>query len=447
MTTEQSMPKFARIWLISILPFFPFQINIAQILGQFSNTAAMLVRFVDEFTIVVFFPLAVLEFYRNKNKFNKAYLSLIVSISIFSIFGLISGLMNRNPIFITFLGIFDYFKNFLVIFIYTAFFNYKDDFKRIFRILIVTAVFIGVIAFIQEYWAIFSRYFMGKSIYDKGVYLFRILFPSSQAPWEFRDFWRMGIYRAPSLLNHPNSVGFYTLLILTLYLYTSKKINFSKFFLIFCGIFFTVSRMLYSAFIFLAGLQFFRRKRWLVIPAIPVAIFIFFMSFLPDLNIFSLMKGQEVYNEDKIFRAYAQKKALEIWKDYPLLGVGPGMFGGVVSLINPPTIYKKYNFSEKSFVYVKNFRSLDQFWPQILAETGIFGVAAFIGIFISLIITLYIFKGRSSNFEIRDLFTGLIVIVPFILIFSLGSGFNITAFLFNYFALLGISLRNENSTY
>jgi len=444
---KQSMNKLARIWLIGILPFFPFQIIIAQLLGQFSNFTAMLIRFVDEFTILVFFPLAIIEFCRNKNKFNKAYLFLIVSISIFSIFGLISGLMNRNSIFITFLGTIDYIKNFLVIFIYAAFFNYRDDFKRILRILIVTASFIGVIAFIQECWAIFSRYCMGKSVYDKGVYLFKIIFPSSQAPWDFREFWRMGIYRAPSLLNHPNAVGFYSILILVLYLYSFKKINFPKFFFIFFSIFATVSRMLYLAFIFLAGLQFFRQRRWLVILAIPIIILILFMSCLPDLNISSLKKRQEVYNGDKFFRAYARKKALEIWKDYPLLGVGPGMFGGVVSLINPPTVYKKYNFSEKCFVYVKNFRSLDQFWPQALAETGILGVAAFIGIFISLIITLNIFRKGASNIDTKNSFTGLTVIIPFILIFSLGSGFNITAFLFSYFALLGVSLRNEDSAY
>lgn len=433
--------KFAKVWLIGILPFFPFQLKIAEVLGLFSNKASMLIRYIDEITIVTFLPFAIVELCRKKNKFNGVYLFLTLPILVFSFLGLISGLANKNSLFITFLGTFDYIKNFLVIFIYAVFLNYRYNFKKIFRILLFTGLLIAIIAFIQECWAVFFHYILGKDIYDKVVYLFRFPLPLSNKPWVFRTFWRFGIYRAPSLLEHPNFVGFYTLLILTLYLYINKKIRPATLFFLLVGIFVSVSRMVYVAFVFLGSLQIFKCRKWFIFPTITFIILLLLMRSLPDSN-FSNSSEKEKW----IFRMYARNKAIEIWKDHPLLGVGPGMFGGLVSVRFHSSIYKNYNFSQEWLEYMQHSQGVEQFWFQLLPETGIFGTVAFVGLLILLPIIFFMVRQKSNVDEIKGLLMALIIATIFIFIYSFGDSINMAPFIFTYSAFAGIALSHENSS-
>ena len=180
------------------------------------------------------------------------------------------------------------------------------------------------------------------------------------------------------------------------------------------------------------------------------------MSTLPDFNLSEWLKKEEVKREevkkeevkkeDWVFRVYARNKAMEVWRDQPFLGVGPGMFGGVVSVIFNSPVYEKYNFSQKWYEFMKPFRSLDQFWPQVLAEIGIIGTVLFAGLLFSLLITHLIIRQRTTN-EIRDLFTGFTIATTIIFIYTFGSGLNLTSLLFTYSALAGTALGGyENSS-
>jgi len=148
------------------------------------------------------------------------------------------------------------------------------------------------------------------------------------------------------------------------------------------------------------------------------------------------------FGSERYYRGYVLLKSYEIWKDYPFLGAGPGTYGGVVSLIFKSPIYAQYYFSRHWFsTCLKEFRSLDQFWPQVMVEMGIIGGM----IFVIFLFTLWRVTKDKALTE-RDpfkkhLLQGLSSIPIIIFIYLFGSGLNLTPFLFTYSSLLGLSLK------
>ena len=64
-----------------------------------------------------------------------------------------------------------------------------------------------------------------------------------------------------------------------------------------------------------------------------------------------MLKNIEVNDSEGIpYRVYTMNKSLEVFKDHPILGVGPGMFGGVISVIFNSHVYDEYNF-QKTWVF------------------------------------------------------------------------------------------------
>ncbi len=146
---------------------------------------------------------------------------------------------------------------------------------------------------------------------------------------------------------------------------------------------------------------------------------------------------------EKYYRGYVLKKSIDIWMDNALLGTGPGMYGGVVSVEFKSPIYRKYHFDEKWYNYgLKSFRSLDQFWPQILVELGPGGLILFLSLLWSLLITA---KSKSDLFEghfARNMARGLSIIPVIIFFYLFGSGLNLS-FLASYTILYGIMMGTD----
>ena len=423
-----------RWWLVGILLLLPFHHMIIKIIKLWSKELSTFINKLDEITIVIFLLFAIREFYKNREILNRLYLILLFPIIIFSIFGLLSGVVNGNSLLITIHGVFDYIKNFLVIFIYAAFLRKSGDFKKIFRLLLIVAVFLGVVALIQELWALSTRYILEKDIDDRGVYILRYIPLGSQT---FKNYWRFGIYRAPSLMPHPNSLGIYSLLILTIYLSIVKKVNPLIFISLLTGIFVSISRQVYTGFMFVAGLQIFRGRRWFILlMIIPVVMLMFSMSSLSE---FDMAKGEKKRGF-VTFSEYTRHKAIEIWKDNPFWGVGPGMFGGPISVKYQSPFYEEYNFSATKKNTLGRWHDIDQFWPQVLAETGTVGTVVFAGLLISLIILFLILRQRVNSDEMRGLFSGLATLPIIIIIYAFASSLNNPSFLFTYSALAGIGL-------
>ena len=68
--------------------------------------------------------------------------------------------------------------------------------------------------------------------------------------------------------------------------------------------------------------------------------------------------------------------ALPIIADHPLIGVGPGRWGGAVAYDFRSPLYEEYGTDEVFDLYPQ--RTVDNFWLHLLVEFGFIGVAAFV---------------------------------------------------------------------
>lgn len=130
-------------------------------------------------------------------------------------------------------------------------------------------------------------------------------------------------------------------------------------------------------------------------------------------------------------RVYYVKKAIEAFKDKPIIGHGFGTFGGSATITYSSPIYEKYGITW-------NFYSDNQY-IQILAETGIIGTALMAIFFIYLLFVTW--NLRKSCF-----FSPLLV---YFIVASISGGmvYNILendAFTLYYFILLGFAFQAMN---
>lgn len=434
---EIEFNSIARWWLAVVLLLLPFQ---RKLVGMF-----VYISYVDEITIAIFFLCTMRKLYKLKDAFDQTLFILLLPITLLFMSGLMSGLINGKSFVITILGTIDYIKNFLVIFIYAAFFKDPDDFKKIFRYLLIIAVFLGVVSFFQEFWALFSRYILGKDIMDITYILAKNSMPVNS--------WRYGIYRAPSFVGNANSIAFYCLLILTIYLCSSKKINHAILISILSGVLFSGSRSGYVALITVVVLLIVKDMKlrfFFVISTLIICLSITFWDFkmpktynshqVTELNNHLVNDEMASDNErEGFFREYTKKKAMEIWKDRPMLGIGPGMFGGKISVITNSHIYEEYNL-EVARNYIKKWSGIDQYWPQVLAEIGIIGFLNFAVFFLIMSMIFFMESQRASLYELKGLFAGLMIVLTIIFIFTLGSGLNFAPLVFTFSAFAGMAL-------
>jgi len=104
------------------------------------------------------------------------------------------------------------------------------------------------------------------------------------------------------------------------------------------------------------------------------------------------------------FRLSAFITSIDVLSDNLLFGVGPGMYGGSVASIFGSPVHIQYN----TFNYFLGSNAtmpdtIDMFWPHFWAEVGIFGLFAFLSIFIVLL--------KSNK---RDIFQYLLLCSIFI---------------------------------
>ncbi len=292
-----------------------------------------------------------------------------------------------------------------------------------------------------------STYILGKNITDQSVYIF------SNMPMDDIDIvWRYGIFRTPSLTSHAWVLGIYSLLIFTIYIYYAKKLKIAVAAPLLSGIFASVSRLAYGGFIFIILLQLIKRRKWIIfLLLIFICIFAIYETNIKHFNLLKITESSKRYENGKIdnlnIRTHTGQKALEIWKDHPFWGVGPGMFGGIVSIKYNSHFYNygEYNIFPMAVLMLKQRGGIEQFWFQILAEMGIAGTLFFINFIIMLFIVLYKARKHADSDEIRNLFSALMIFMGCILIYSIGSGINIAPVLFTYCAFVGIGLGSYSN--
>ena len=118
-----------------------------------------------------------------------------------------------------------------------------------------------------------------------------------------------------------------------------------------------------------------------IIPKKKVLVYAF-LSFIILINFgdifmsrLTLLSADTIFNDE--YRGLFFKKSFEIVSNNLFFGVGPGMFGGWVSInYSQSYIYEMYNFS------TKGISSIDMFFPHLLGELGLFGFVSYLLIYL-----------------------------------------------------------------
>ncbi|WP_312473463.1 O-antigen ligase family protein [Neobacillus sp.] len=130
-------------------------------------------------------------------------------------------------------------------------------------------------------------------------------------------------------------------------------------------------------------------------------------------------------------RIYYVKKAIEIFKDHPIIGTGFGTFGGAATLTYSSPVYEKYHID-------RNFYSDNQY-ILILAETGILGILSIfmVGFFL-----------LSTIMKNRDKVYGPLLIYFFVALIVGSSVYNILendSFMMYFYLLFAIAYQKSKS--
>lgn len=81
-------------------------------------------------------------------------------------------------------------------------------------------------------------------------------------------------------------------------------------------------------------------------------------------------------SQGKDLRTLFVVNAIPIVRDHPLIGVGPGRYGGSVAWLFGTPIYSEYG-TDKIFPTWYSQKTVDNFWLHLLVESGIAGTIAF----------------------------------------------------------------------
>lgn len=344
--------------------------------------------------------------------------SLWILSFVYSCFFLI--IINNVPLLQGVVGCFDYVKNIVVIFIFAWLFYTRKSFFSAVNLLILLTVFLGIVGISAELVALFT---------GKGIGLF--VAESGQ---------RFGMYRVHSLVGKGswNYLGIYATLIFFLARALKKHEPRANIYFVIIGvlIFLTFSRQAWLSFFILLFLQ--SKKKLLVsmiLLFILANILIYSSSFLEVSNM-DIRLDQEKY-----FRYFTFLQSLQLFQESPLTGVGPGMFGGVVSVMFQSPVYDSWPIWFRDYVY--NIRSVDLFWPSLLADTGIIGTFFFCMIFVSLyrfIRKASIYFRDAGEFVLADIGRVLYLYIFALAIMAFVAGFNSALVTYSYFALVGMYL-------
>lgn len=378
-----------------------------------------MLRYIDEVFVTICFILFIsFIFIRQIPKSAK---HILLCLFLLGAIGLTSGFVNNNPAHVTLLGIFDYVKNFLVILLFSAFCVREKRAVILYNVLHLLALFLSVIAIIQE-----IVFLLGIPVNKVGVTTAII---------------RQGLIRTPSLMGNPNVFGLYSLMFLVLHVSLKRRFSWQAL-LLTTAVILSLSRTAFLSFLLSMPLVLIKIKgksiSWLVI----ILILAVFCSMVSIGN--KLEKNMIGEGRNSKFREYAMVKSLEIWKDHPFLGVGPGRYGGPISMLYDSPIYAKYGFSSKWFAFMSKFNTIDQFWPQVIAEIGTIGLFAFGGFLFFLCNVAEKEEYSAQSIFKKRILAGLSVVPVILVVCFIGSGQNLVSILLTYSILLAVCLRTQD---
>ncbi len=190
-------------------------------------------------------------------------------------------------------------------------------------------------------------------------------------------------------------------------------------------IFLTLSRQAWMGLVIMMILL---NRRWML-PAVLLSIPVVVVAILT----------QKHFSPDIYYRSFAYLEALKLFATSPLFGVGPGMFGGVVSVLFDSPYYE--GWPDAFMEMVQRMGSLDAFWPVVLAETGLVGLISYIfiwrGLYRKIRNSSLIFKIKE-NTVLYNLGAVLKAYVVALVFMCFVTGLNKPFVVYTFFALCGM---------
>jgi len=242
---------------------------------------------------------------------------------------------------------------------------------------------------------------------------------------------RLGLDRVISVTGTGgvNYLGMYALLGLFL-IYATTKDKLKKFFSMFSTlglIFLTFSRQTWMGLFAMMVLT----KKKLIWPGLLIIAGIVLIT-LPTV---------ERLTPELYYRSFTYLEALRIFINHPVIGAGPGMFGGLASVMFHSPYYNDWPTFYRNMIY--NLGSLDAFWPSILAELGVIGFLAYLYIWIALyrrISGVSLWFKANADMDLYNIGNVLKNYVIALVIMCFFTGLNKPFVIYTFFALCGIYL-------
>lgn len=344
------------------------------------------------------------------------WLAGLVGVSIISV------IVNNIPIKQGVLGTYDLLKIFLIVLLFSNMKYENSDFKWLIRGVITISVIFALVGVAGELVALFA-----------GVGI-NVLVADNQ---------RFGLYRVISLAGHGswNYLGMFSVLVFFL-VTTNREISLQMktLILLVVGllIILTLSRQAWLAFIVvLLCLYWKNRIVWSFLLFMVSALMLVILGYGEE---FTAHFGKDIsLNEAEYYRLFAFYQSIDTFLMSPLIGVGPGSFGGVVSVMFESKHYDAWPESFQEYIY--GIRSIDQFWPQLLAEVGVLGMLFFLMIIAILMREIKkseIYFKALGEFQLSEYGRVLRYYMLAIMIMGALSGINSPLVTIPYFSLVGI---------
>jgi hypothetical protein len=327
-----------------------------------------------------------------------------------------SMLWNRLYILQGFFSTYNFLKNIIVVCFFATLKWDKNDLKFLIKGIAITVLILAIAGIIGEILALTGKDSLNLVITEESKT-------------------RFGFYRVQSLTGEgsTNYLAMYGVLGFFLVDFAFKYSISRKLgkFIVFLLIIFTFSkRGLLSLFFMVLLIRKKIKSLWLFSLLI-IGVFGLYIIFL-------ILETSDIVDPEHYMRAYGYLKSFELFIQHPILGIGPGMFGDLGSIIFGSPYYSDIS----TFMYDKIAErgGIDSFWPLILSQTGILGFLLFGAIFTSFYLKI---ERIANKFKILDnelykLGRVLAAYIIVLILMALGSNLNKPFVTYTFFGMYGI---------
>ncbi|MBW7956520.1 MAG: hypothetical protein H3C68_01385 [Deltaproteobacteria bacterium] len=419
MIDRLSIDSLFRKGLLLIALFLPFQALPRTIWAEYNPGSDLplpikLSGQVDEATLFLSIALLFTFVCLRSGVYRLSFMGLGKWITLFMAVSFVSIALNGVRPLQGLFGVYDLLKNIMFLFVFQMLRFGEKELQGFISALKYVGIILAIFAVIGELLALFFEAGIGILVADNVRY---------------------GLYRVLSLSgegNH-NYIGVFAVFVFSLiFIKREKRLDdFAALWMLAVLIMLTFSRQAWLGFVVMLFLLC-RLNTKLAIALLSVPLLLTAINFYEGIS--EILTADMSFDPEKYFRLYAFIYSLKILGEHIFLGLGPGTFGGLASILFESGVYEEWPAFFKEYAFRIN--GIDQFWPVVWAETGVMGMLAYSMIFVALysrVRRAYAFFRKEGDIYMYSLgraltgFTLVIVIMGFA--GGLNSAFVIVSFL------------------